>query len=124
MDVNPDKIEQTKQELLELALSESGSVSSFCADLSKLSNIYQLAEAVAAQTNHLDVIIHNAGILHAAEPRTADGLDIRFVVNAIAPMVLTAQLSARLIPGSRVVNVSSAAQQSVNLNALTGKAAP
>jgi len=36
----------------------------------------------------LDVLINNAGIFRASEPVTQDGLDVRFVVNTIAPFLL------------------------------------
>ena len=53
---------------------------------------------------------------------TPDGLDIRFAVNAIAPYLLTQKLLPLIGTSGRVVNLSSAAQSPVNLNALAGQA--
>ena len=37
----------------------------------------------------LDVLVKNAGDLNAPDPVMQDGRDVRFVVNAIAPYLLT-----------------------------------
>ena len=55
------------------------------------------------------------------QPVTTDGLDARFSVNTIAPYLLTKRLLPLLKSESRVINVSSAAQASVDLNALQGE---
>lgn len=51
-------------------------------------------------------------------PRTPHGLDVRFVVNALAPYVLTRRLLPIIPETGRIVNLSSAAQAPVNLDAL------
>jgi NAD(P)-dependent dehydrogenase (short-subunit alcohol dehydrogenase family) len=48
-------------------------------------------------------------------------LDVRFSVNTIAPFLLTKKLVPSLSTNARVVNVSSAAQAPVNIQALAGK---
>jgi NAD(P)-dependent dehydrogenase (short-subunit alcohol dehydrogenase family) len=50
-----------------------------------------------------------------------NGLDVRFVVNTIAPYLLTQRLLPMLGTSGRVVNLSSAAQSPVDLDALAGK---
>jgi len=40
----------------------------------------------------LDVLINNAGFFRASEPVTQDCLDVRFVVNTIAPYLLAQRL--------------------------------
>lgn len=51
--------------------------------------------------------------------KTADnGIDIRFVVNTIAPYLLTKKLAPLLGPNGRVINLSSAAQAPVDIDAL------
>ena len=99
----------------------AGIVEAYKADLSRLSEVEELAKAVAAKHETLDVLINNAGVYNAAEPRTADGLDIRFAVNTIAPYLLMQRLLSSLGKGGRVVNLSSAAQAPVDLSALVGK---
>ncbi|MEO0325456.1 MAG: SDR family NAD(P)-dependent oxidoreductase [Myxococcota bacterium] len=91
------------------------------ADLARFDEVEALAERVLAR-GQLDVLINNAGVFKMSSPRTESGMDARFVVNTLAPFVLTERLWSLLSPGGRVVNVSSAAQAPVNLDALAGRA--
>lgn len=102
------------------ALPGAGRVETYRADLSRMAEVLGLAQAVAASHQRLDVLINNAGILRTPAVRTADGLDVRFAVNTLAPYLLTRQLWPLLGAGSRVVNLSSAAQAPVDLMALAG----
>ncbi|MEM8643598.1 MAG: SDR family NAD(P)-dependent oxidoreductase [Pseudomonadota bacterium] len=103
------------------AVPGAGEIETYLGDLSKLSDVVSLADAVRAQHTSLDVLINNAGVYKTPQPRTESGLDIRFVVNTIAPYLLTQRLAPAMHDDSRVVNVSSAAQASVNLAALQGR---
>ncbi|MEZ9747844.1 oxidoreductase, partial [Vibrio splendidus] len=62
--------------------------------------------------------INNAGVFNTPNPITKDSLDVRFVVNTISPYHLTKRLLPVLDASSRVVNLSSAAQAAVNIEAL------
>ncbi|MEO0603902.1 MAG: SDR family NAD(P)-dependent oxidoreductase [Myxococcota bacterium] len=95
-----------------------GTPDGYVADLSDLDQVAQLAETVATEVPSLDVLINNAGVFHHPAPRLANGIDIRFVVNTIAPYVLAQRLAPVLGPQGRVVNVSSAAQAPADLDAL------
>ena len=55
-----------------------------------------------------------------SNPITPDGLDIRFVVNTLAPALLTNRLLPLLGASARVINLSSAAQSPVDPAALIG----
>ncbi len=113
-----DKLDRTKQALL--AVPGHGPVDAYLADLSNLDQVEQLAHAVREQHPSLDVLINNAGVYSTAQPRTPDGLDVRFVVNTLAPYLLTDRLLDCFPTGSRIVNLSSAAQATVDLDALKG----
>lgn len=116
---NPAKLADVEIELMGLAAGSS--VESYVADLSKLQEVEAFASSVTEKHDSLDVLINNAGIFKTGEPITTDGFDVRFVVNTIAPYLLTRKLLPLLGTSGRVVNLSSAAQASVNLDALTGK---
>ena len=116
---NQAKLEQVKNELSALAGGEL--IEAYLADLSNLAEIEALAQEVAMQHSQLDVLINNAGILKVADPITPDGLDVRFVVNTIAPYLLTQKLLPLLGAPGRVVNLSSAAQAPVDPQALSGQ---
>lgn len=93
----------------------------FVADLSRLIEVKRLAEQLSHEVSGIDVLINNAGVYGAPETVTAEGLDIRFAVNTIAPYTLTKALLPLMSSSSRVINVSSAAQQEVEVDALLGK---
>ena len=93
----------------------------YVADLSDLAEVKALAKAVAEKYEALDVLINNAGVFRTPEPVLENGLDVRFAVNTIAPYLLTQRLLPMLGTSGRVVNLSSAAQSPVDLDALAGK---
>lgn len=104
-----------------VGLGADGRVDTFLADLSDLASVESFADEVLRDVDSLDVLINNAGVFTAPEPITRDGLDIRFAVNTIAPYLLTRRLLPLLGDEGRVVNVSSAAQAPVDLEALAGR---
>ncbi len=103
------------------ALSTEGQVTSHLADLSALKEVGAFAKKIAQNHNQLDVLINNAGVYKTPNSTTKEGLDIRFVVNTIAPYVLTKHLLPQLGATGRVINLSSAAQSSVDPAALKGE---
>ena len=109
-----------KLQKVEAELSTLGTVESYVADLSDISAVMSLAKAVAEKHQSLDVLINNAGVLQTSNTITDDGLDVRFAVNTIAPYLLTKKLIPLLGNKGRVINLSSAAQAPVNLDALAG----
>ena len=92
------------------------------ADLRSLANVRRLAEAVKNDTDHVDVLINNAGI-GARTPESKrelseDGYELRLAINYLAPFLLTYQLVdllKRSAP-SRVVNVASVGQQKIDFD--------
>lgn len=116
---SPKKLEQVENSLS--SLPNSGRVESYIADLSLISNVEALSKVVSEQHTSIDALINNAGVYRMATPFTEEGLDARFVVNAIAPYHLTQRLLPLLGKSGRVVNLSSAAQAPVNPKALAGQ---
>jgi NAD(P)-dependent dehydrogenase (short-subunit alcohol dehydrogenase family) len=86
-----------------------------------MTDVEALATAVTEKHSKLDVLINNAGIFKTSEPITKGGLDVRFVVNTIAPYLLTQRLLPLMASSARVINLSSAAQAPVDLEALAGR---
>lgn len=116
---SPAKLEKVEKTLS--ALPHGGRVESCLADLSRLADVESLARAVAQRHAKLDVLINNAGVYRAAELVSQDGLDTRFVVNTIAPYLLAQRLLPLLGASGRVINLSSAAQSTVDQDALAGR---
>ena len=116
---NPAKLEKVERTLS--ALPDGGRVESYVSDLSRMADVEALAKAVAEKHAELDVLINNAGIFKVSNPKTPDGLDVRFAVNTIAPYLLTQRLLPLLGVSGRVINLSSAAQSTVDPEALVGR---
>ena len=98
-----------------------GTTETYAADLSDLAQTAGLADAIRARHDALDVVINNAGVLRLSNPVTPSGLDARFVVNTLAPYVLTRRLLPIIPKTGRTVNLSSAAQAPVDIPAMMGK---
>lgn len=93
-------------------------VDGFVCDLSIMANVEEFAKEVSRKYSKIDVLINNAGVFTVNENMTQDGLDVRFAVNTIAPYLLTKRLLPLMDSTGRVVNLSSAAQSSVDLKAM------
>ncbi|MBL1076017.1 SDR family NAD(P)-dependent oxidoreductase [Nocardia sp. 2] len=94
------------------------------ADLSRLAEVDRLAVEVASRTGRLDVLVNNAGIGFgrpgAERELSADGIELRWAVNHLAPYRLTRRLLPllRAAAPARVVNVASAGQQEIDFDDL------
>jgi NAD(P)-dependent dehydrogenase (short-subunit alcohol dehydrogenase family) len=116
---NPAKLEEVVSMLSEI--TGGGQIESYVADLSHMADVERLAKAVTERHDKLDVLINNAGVYKTPDPITQEGLDVRFAVNTLAPYLLTQRLLPLLGSSSRVINLSSAAQAPVNIDALAGR---
>ncbi|MFF3665533.1 SDR family NAD(P)-dependent oxidoreductase [Microtetraspora malaysiensis] len=88
------------------------------ADFSRLREIRDFAERVAAR-DRLDVLVNNAGIgVELARQASHDGLELTFQVDYLATYILSSLLTPLLTrtPGARVINVSSAGQAALDFN--------
>lgn len=82
-------------------------------DLADLSSVREFAAAFVDKHDRLDLLINNAGVMMPPERQeTADGFELQFGTNHLGHFALTLLLLERLTStaGSRVVNVSSSAQ--------------
>ena len=107
---------------LKMAKSQvGGTTETYSADLTAMSEVRAMAAAILQAHTQLDVIINNAGVLKLGNPMTADGYDARFMVNTFAPYVLTRALLPIMPKDGRIVNLSSAAQAPIDLDAMHGR---
>ncbi len=113
---NPAKVHKVVTALSRL--SKNATIESYIADLSSLSEVDALATQIKNDHKQLDILINNAGVYKVSDITTPDNLDVRFVVNTIAPYLLTQKLLPLFDATGRIVNLSSAAQATVDLDAL------
>ena len=55
------------------------------ADLSSLDEVRELAEQIRTRYDHLDVVLHNAGVAAYLRETTVDGYERTFATNHLAP---------------------------------------
>jgi NAD(P)-dependent dehydrogenase (short-subunit alcohol dehydrogenase family) len=88
------------------------------ADLSSLDEVRELADSLLDE-DRIDVLVNNAGIGTAGgREESADGYELTFAVNYLAPFLLTRRLLPmieRSAP-SRIVNVTSAGQAPIDFD--------
>jgi len=118
---NPDKLAVAAETVS--AIKGAGDVNTYCADLSDLSEVKALADEIKGDFKSIDVLINNAGVFKMSSPLTADGYDARFIVNVVAPYLLTKALLPLIGTTGRIVNLSSAAQAPVDLQGFLNKRA-
>lgn len=114
-----DKVAALEHDLS--SVSGAGPVEGYVADLSDLDAVEALATDVSEAHDALDVLINNAGVFKVPQPITESGHDVRFVVNTLTPFLLTRRLLPLLGSSARIINLSSAAQSPLNLEALAGR---
>eukprot|EP00189_Rhodosorus_marinus_P003678 CAMPEP_0113973598 /NCGR_PEP_ID=MMETSP0011_2-20120614/14580_1 /TAXON_ID=101924 /ORGANISM="Rhodosorus marinus" /LENGTH=278 /DNA_ID=CAMNT_0000991621 /DNA_START=176 /DNA_END=1012 /DNA_ORIENTATION=+ /assembly_acc=CAM_ASM_000156 len=102
---NPEKVKAVG----EMIKSEGGVVQEYVADFASLAQVRRLAEEVAERNSKIDVLINNAGVFEVERRTSADGYEMTFAVNVLAPFLLTSLLMKTLkaAPAARIINVAS-----------------
>jgi NAD(P)-dependent dehydrogenase (short-subunit alcohol dehydrogenase family) len=88
------------------------------ADFSQLVRVRALAEDLAATLPRLDVLVNNAGMMSPRRAVSAEGYELTFAVNHLAPFLLTNLLLPKLRASApaRIVVVASAAHRRARLD--------
>jgi NAD(P)-dependent dehydrogenase (short-subunit alcohol dehydrogenase family) len=87
------------------------------ADLGSQSSIRQLAGELLARYPCIQVLVNNAGAIYARRQMTADGIELTWAVNHLAPFLLTTLLLDRLKASqpARIVTTSSRAHEGARI---------
>jgi NAD(P)-dependent dehydrogenase (short-subunit alcohol dehydrogenase family) len=106
---NPGKLEATLEQLRGATGNES--LHTVLADFASLEQVAALGQRVRTDFPGLNVLINNAGLLTDHWQRSADGFEMTFAVNYLAPFLLTLSLleTVRANAPGRIVNVASTA---------------
>jgi NAD(P)-dependent dehydrogenase (short-subunit alcohol dehydrogenase family) len=93
--------------------SGNDDVGAVASPLSSLESVNRAADMVLDRCERLDVLINNAATLLPTRRTTHDGLEATFMVNYLAPFMLTRRLLARLKDSApaRILNVASRMHQ-------------
>ncbi len=97
------------------------------ADLSAQASVRHLAEEILRHHHRVDGLVNNAGAVNAGRKLTADGIELTWAVNHLAPFLLTTLLLERLRESApaRIITTSSDAHRGAripfdDINAETG----
>jgi NAD(P)-dependent dehydrogenase (short-subunit alcohol dehydrogenase family) len=108
------------EERLEDTQRELGAAATYVADFSSLEEVRRLASALERDQERLDLLVNNAGIGggNGRREESADGYELRFAVNYLAPFLLTNLLLPLLRHSApaRIVNVASAGQAAIDFD--------
>lgn len=97
---DPDRAERLQRELPHATVIP--------ADIATESGVRDAVSTIAAQTEQIDTLINNAGVMLPDRRLSADRIELNLAVHHLAPHRLTCQLLPLLQRGDgRVVNVSS-----------------
>ncbi|HEX5046363.1 MAG TPA: SDR family oxidoreductase [Gammaproteobacteria bacterium] len=90
------------------------------ADFGSLAEVRALADWVGEHHGGIDLLINNAAATVGERRESADGFELAFAVNHLAPFVLTQRLLPKLEANApaRIVNVSSMGQTPVDFDDL------
>ncbi|HEV7652611.1 MAG TPA: SDR family oxidoreductase [Actinophytocola sp.] len=109
----------------EIRAAGGGQVDVFVADLSVQAEVRRLAEEALQRLPRIEVLVNNVGGYWNSRHVTADGRELTFALNHLAPFLLTSLLLDRLADSApaRVVTVSSNAQAmgSIDFDDLEGE---
>jgi len=113
---NPQKTAAAVHEIQ--AITGNPSVDFLIADFSELAQVRQLASDFKRKYSHLDVLVNNAGGYFNTRKETPYGVEMTFLVNHLAPFLLTHSLLDLLSASkpARIVNVASEAHRFDNLD--------
>lgn len=119
-----DRLDETAREVRRLTGTGPCRLIPVRADLSSLTEVDALAAEVSERVDRLHLLINNAGVGFGPPggPReeSADGLELRFAVNHLAPLRLTRELLPllRASAPARVLQVASIGQAQLDLDDL------
>jgi NAD(P)-dependent dehydrogenase (short-subunit alcohol dehydrogenase family) len=89
-----------------------------CADFAALDAVRRLAADLLSGYDRIDVLVNNAGLFSPRYRRSAEGFELTFAVNHLAPFLLTNLLVERLQASApaRIVTVASEAHRRQRLD--------
>ncbi|MCJ7701254.1 MAG: SDR family oxidoreductase [Anaerolineales bacterium] len=113
---NQQKTEDTVQQIKTETGNES--IQYLLADFSDLQQVRELAASFNQRYSRLDVLVNNAGAFFNTRRETSYGVEMTFLVNHLAPFLLTNLLLETIQDSTpaRIVNVSSDAHKQDRMN--------
>lgn len=113
---NIEKGEALKEEIVK----ETGnrSVELMSCDLASMDSIRSFAKSFLVKYDRLHLLVNNAGLWESKRKESADGIEMNFAVNHLAPFLMTNLLMdvIKKSTPARIINVSSTAHKYAKMN--------
>ncbi|MGA9524315.1 MAG: SDR family oxidoreductase [Myxococcaceae bacterium] len=108
---NPERAREALDDVRRTTKAESVEV--LIADLSSMAEVRKAAAELRSRFPRVDVLMNNAGVYLPARRVSADGLEMMFALNHLAPFLLTRELMPSLAAAERprVITTSSEAHR-------------
>jgi len=106
------KLGEVREQLRSVAPSGLEVPEPAAADFASLAGVHALADTLLERFPRIDVLANNAGLILPRREESADGFEMTFAVNHLAPFLLTNLLRERLeASAGRVITTSSDAHK-------------
>jgi NAD(P)-dependent dehydrogenase (short-subunit alcohol dehydrogenase family) len=113
---NADRVRTAAARIAAVARN-GATVGTLIADLSSQDSVRKLAREIRDRYPVLDVLVNNAGAIYGRRRLSADGIELTWAVNHLAPFLLTTLLLDRLKanPAARIVTTASDAHSGARI---------
>jgi len=101
------KAEETVAGLGDTLSGTSISAEGVALELDSLDSVRAATDVILGRHPRIDILIANAGVMACPLARTSDGFELQFGTNHLGHFLFTGRLLPALVPGSRIVNLSS-----------------
>jgi NAD(P)-dependent dehydrogenase (short-subunit alcohol dehydrogenase family) len=114
---SPERAAAAVAEITAAAGASRPEVDVLIADLASQAALRRLGDEVLQRYPRVDVLINNAGAVYSTRQLSADGIELTWAVNHLAPFLLTTLLLDRLKASApaRVITTSSGAHQAAQI---------
>jgi len=112
-----DRAARAVAEIMAAAGGGAPGVDVLIADLSSQAAVRRLADEIVQRYARVEVLVNNAGAIYATRQLTADGVELTWAVNHLAPFLLTTLLVEQLKASApaRVITTSSGAHHGARI---------
>jgi NAD(P)-dependent dehydrogenase (short-subunit alcohol dehydrogenase family) len=116
---DPARTEAARRFVIDRA--SGAQVETALAEFASLAEVRRLAGEILSRHDRLDLLVNNAGLFSPKFERSADGYEMTFAVNHLAPFLLTNLLLDRLKASApaRIVTVASRAHHGARIHLAT-----
>merc|ERR1719319_879752 len=112
---NKERGEKARKELVEESKCEDDNVKLHILDISIIKSVQEFCNKMEKEDQNVDILINNAGCMILKREKTSEGIEKNFATNTLGTFALTEGLKPRLTENARVITMTSAGLQNMDL---------